>query len=269
MFLKTLLTSITFISSFSFANDQVASENFAKATQLYQQRDFVDANGKYSNVISAIEILNSANTAAEDEDLKFDIVILTSRCHYWLAQHSQDKASKITLFQAAMDSAKLAKSISNDYAEGFYYYGVALGRWAEANGISESLGRKDELIQSMKDSKIRSTRQDAKGETIDGMGPDRILGRAYYKLPFFAGGSRSESIKYLSNAYNNEPKFFLNGIFYAETLSDGGSTAEVAQACQILKELSNKKPEDGQITRIPENKEDILDAQKAFKKICN
>lgn len=273
MFLKVFSTALLTVSvlsfaSQSFADDKIATENLAKASELYQQRDVVDANGKYINILTAIETLKTASTNAEDEDLKFDIAILTSRCHYWLAQHATEKNSKISLFQAAMETAKQAQAINDEYAEGFYYYGIALGRWAEANGVTESLGRKDELMQSMKESKIRPTREDAKGETIDGMGPDRILGRVYYKLPFFAGGSRSESLKYLSNAYSTAPKFFINGIYYAETLSDGGSKAEVAQACQILKEISSKKPEDGLLTRIPENKEDIVDAQKAFQKIC-
>jgi hypothetical protein len=168
-----------------------------------------------------------------------------------------------------MDAATAAKAISDDYAEAYYYYGVALGRWAEANGVTSSLGRKDELMQAMKDAKVRTTREDAKGETIDGMGPDRILGRTYYKLPFFAGGSRSEALKYLGNAFKLEAKFFMNGIFYAEALADGGSADETTQACQILKDISSKNPEDGYAVRLPENKEDIADAQKAYKKICN
>jgi hypothetical protein len=218
--------------------------------------------------INLIDILKEAGNNADDSDLKFDITILTSRCNYWLAQHAQDKTTRISLFQAAMDFAKQARTINDEYAEGFYYYGVALGRWAETNGVTESLGRKDELIQSMKDSKGRSTRQDSKGETIDGMGPDRILGRAFYKLPFFAGGSKSESLKHLKNAFTNEPNFFLNGIYFAETLADGGSATEKNQACQILSDISNKKPEDGLLTRIPENQEDIADAQSVFKKFC-
>jgi hypothetical protein len=202
-------------------------------------------------------------------DLKFDITILLSRCNYWLGQHAEDKDTKISFFQIAMDTATAAKGISDDYAEAYYFYGVALGRWAEANGVTSSLGRKDELMQSMKDAKVRTTRQDLKGEVIDGMGPDRILGRTYYKLPFFAGGSRSESLKYLGNAYRLEPKYFLNGIYYAESLADGGSADETAQACQILKSISLKNSEEGYTTRLPENKEDIVDAQQAYKKICD
>jgi hypothetical protein len=268
MFQK-VLSSLLLISSLGFADNKVATDSYQKALGLYQQRAVVDASGKYTNVHSALELLKGAATAAEDEDLKFDIAVLSSRCNYWIGQHSVDKDAKIASFQLAMDAATEAKTISDDYAEGFYFYGVALGRWAEANGVTSSLGRKDELMQSMKDTKVRTTREDAKGETIDGMGPDRILGRTYYKLPFFAGGSRSESLKYLGNAHKAEPKYFLNGIFFAETLADGGSTAETAQACQILKDVSIKNPEDGYANRLPENKEDIEDALKAYKKICD
>jgi tetratricopeptide (TPR) repeat protein len=268
MFIK-ILSSLLVVSSVSFADNKIASDNFQKAEALYQQREVVDAEGKYTNVLSALEVLKGAAANAEDEDLKYDISILTSRCNYWIGQHSEDKDARLALFQTAMDSANAAKAINDDYAEAYYFYGVALARWAEANGVTSSLGKKDELMQSMKDTKVRTTRSDAKGETIDGMGPDRILGRTYYKLPFFAGGSRSESLKYLGNAHKLEPKFFLNGIFYAETLADGGSAAEISQACQILKEISTKTPEEGYTNRIPENKEDIADALKSYKKICD
>lgn len=269
MFVKVLTSLLVFASVAFSADNNLATDQYKNALDLYAKRDVVDAAGSYVNVISAIETLKSAAVAADDADLKYDIAVLKSRCTYWLGQHANSKDAKIVEFQKAMDAAMEAKTINDEYAEAHYFYGVALGRWAEANGVTSSLGRKDELMQSMKDTKQRETREFDKGETIDGMGPDRILGRTYYKLPFFAGGSRSESLKYLVGAYKAEPKYFLNGIFYAETLFDGGSTSEVAQACQILKDISSKKPEEGYAHRLPENKEDIAEAAASFKGRCN
>jgi tetratricopeptide (TPR) repeat protein len=269
MFVKVLTSILVFASVGFSADNNLASGQYKTALDLYAKRDVVDSEGVYVNINTAIESLKSAAIAAEDADLKYDIALLNSRCNYWLGQHANNKDTKIVQFQKAMDAAIEAKAINGDFAEAHYFYGVALGRWAEANGVTASLGRKDELMQSMKDTKQRDTREFDKGETLDGMGPDRILGRTYYKLPFFAGGSRSESLKYLGVAFKGEPKFFLNGIYLAETLFDGGSSSEVAQACQILREISSKKPEEGFAHRIPENKEDILEAAASYKARCN
>lgn len=262
------MVSLLLISSFGFAENSDATDALRKAQDLYAQREVTDNNGKYSNIETAIAHLSQAAIIAETEETQYDIAILTSRCNYWLGQHSSNKEYKLEKFQAAMVAANSAKAINDEYAEGFYFYGVALSRWAETNGVMSSLGKKDELMKAMKDTKIRITREDEKGETVDGRGADRILGRVYYKLPGFAGGSRSESLKYLSVAFNDEPKYFINGIFYAETLADGGSKDELAKGCEILKDILSKNPEDGYPERLPENKEDIADAKVVFNKYC-
>jgi hypothetical protein len=166
-----------------------------------------------------------------------------------------------------MDSANAAKAINDDFAEGYYFYGVALGRWAETNGIAASLGRKGELMDSMGATQMRETHAGEKGEAIDGYGPNRILGRVYFKLPFLAGGSKSKSLDNLKIAYAQAPQYFMNGIYYAETLNDGNSN-EKAQACAILHDIAAKSPEAGLLQRLPENREDIADAQKLLSQIC-
>lgn len=263
-----VLTAGTFFSTLLIAMDKNSESEFNNALALYQQREIQDQNGQYSNILKAIEILTKAETTADTNELKYDIAILKSRCHYWIGQHHNEKSVKLERFQNAMSEANAAKKISDEYAEGYYYYGVALSRWAEANGVMASLGKKDELMKTMKESQVRITRDEKGGETIDGQGPDRVLGRIYFKLPGIAGGSRSESLKHLSIAYNQDPKFFLNGIFYAETLASGGSDSEKTQACDILKLISSKKAEEGHSDRIPENQEDISEAQILLNKIC-
>lgn len=266
--LKTILAGLLLVTTVSFAADKASETDYNNALELYQHRDTKDRDGNFTNVLNAIEILKKAATTADTTELKYDIAVLTSRCHYWIGQHNDEKSIKLERFQAAMDAAVAAKKLSDDYAEGYFFYGVALSRWAEANGVMASLGKKDELIKTMKETQVRVTRAEKGGETIDGQGPDRILGRIYFKLPGFAGGSRTESLKHLSIAYKQEPYFFLNGIFYAETLATGGSDAEKTQACDILKTISSKKADDGYLDRIPENQEDINDAQTLLNKLC-
>jgi hypothetical protein len=119
----------------------------------------------------------------------------------------------------------------------------------------------------MEATQMRDTHTQQKGESIDGFGPNRILGRVYFKLPFLAGGSRSKSLENLKIAYAQAPQYFMNGIYLAETLHDGNDS-EKAQACVILKEISAKTPEAGLLQRLPENKEDIADAQKLLSQLC-
>jgi hypothetical protein len=175
-------------------------------------------------------------------------------------------ASGITGLDEASRNA--AKAIDNTIADSYYYYGLALGRWAETNGILDSLGRKQELMDSMTATQARKDMNGEPGGKIDGFGPARVTGRIYYKLPFFAGGSRDKALQLLGVAYKQAPQNFLNGIYLAETLADGGSDAEKTQACDILKGITAKKPVDGVADRAPENKEDIAEAVRLYSSIC-
>jgi hypothetical protein len=203
--------------------------------------------------------LKLALSAVQDDDLKFDILILSSRVIYYKTGKMASKTDKLAGYEASYSFAKDAQDLNPDLAEGFYWYSVALGRWAEQKGVFESLSRKKELFENLDSAQQKLTRDGQMGETVDGYGPDRIYGRVYYKLPSIAGGSRSKSLDHLKNAYNNAPENFMNAQYYIETLGDGGSSAEKKLACQIADEYIAKDVGQYPVDRIPESAAELIE----------
>ncbi|MGE0615523.1 MAG: hypothetical protein AB7P04_07770 [Bacteriovoracia bacterium] len=242
----------------ALADDAKAREALQKGRDLYAQREDL------AKIDEAIKILAEAETAAaksEDTDLKYDILIAHGRAIYYKGVHTTGDKNKIPLFEAAYGKSKAAKELSDDYADGYFYYGVALARWAEAKGVLESLNRKKELFENMEGAMERDTREAKAGDSIDGYGPNRVIGRAYFKLPVFAGGNRGKALENLKKAVDGAPNFVLNTIYYAETLYDGDA-AEKKQACELLDNLLKKNPAEIDPNRVPESKEEFVDAQK-------
>ena len=88
----------------------------------------------------------------------------------------------------------------------------------------------------------RTTRDDKEGESVDGYGPYRTLGRLYKKLPSVFGGSHSESVKYLDKAVKGDATLALNVVYLADTLIKDGNDSEQAEGRRLLNELLAKDP---------------------------
>jgi hypothetical protein len=216
---------------------------------------------------TAIRELQQAEAVAQDSNLKYDILVLSARAHYWKGMHQNDNASRKVTFGAGQQKAEAAKKVNDDYAEAYYFAGINLARWAEANGIIESLSRKSELVANMEGAMDRDTRAGEAGESIDGYGPRRTLGRMYKKLPGIFGGSREKSLRELEVAVNrtNTPGkvVALNVVYFADTLLDGGSDADKARARSLLTDLVNKGADPRSLNpdRVPETVEELRLAQ--------
>jgi hypothetical protein len=225
-----------------------------QAKELFAQRaDLAKAN-------EAVNLLKGAEAIATDADLKYDIQILLSRTYYWLGLHQSTKDSKKAMYDAGQKAADRAKQASDDFAEAYYFAGINLARWAEANGVLESLARKGELISYMQGAMDRVTRDGAPGESTDGYGPHRTLGRMFKKLPAVFGGSREKSLNHLNTAYSKAPTLAMNGLYLADTLKDRGSSSEVARAQEILTSLLAHKGNPAGLNpdRVPETTEELV-----------
>jgi hypothetical protein len=152
-------------------------------------------------------------------------------------------------------------AIDDQYAEAYYVAALNLARWAEAKGAIASLSRKDDLIDHLEGAKARMTRDLQPGETIDGHGPNRILGRILYKLPAFAGGSRDRSVQLLKVCFDQAPHYSINVWYYAESLA-AGSRSERETAKRILDELLRKDPKTIHPERIPESEDEFQEARR-------
>ncbi len=258
--MKNILLSIIGVAFAvgAMASDDVATQLYKTASDQYSKRE--DLN----NVLEAEKNLTQAFTEAVDGDLKYDILILKSRAVYWLAMHtvasdpSAQKEARLKKFEEAYKTAEQASKLNDDYADGHYFYAVALARWGETKGATDAYFRLGELKDKIKATLTRDTRDGRSGEEIDGYGPDRIMGRVYYKLPGMLGGDLNESLKLLTKAYQKAFSYAINGHYLADTYL-AFKPPQVDYACKILSDLSSRTPQSLDPDRIPETKEEMVE----------
>ena len=245
---SAVLVAASAIST-AHATDTTAQAALDQGNALYAQRNDTDQ----TPILNALKLLSAAEGTATTNDINFDILILESRALYWQGQHTVSVDDQKTIYLNGQAKAVAARALSDAYAEGPYYAGINLARWGEANGIVASIGHKAELIQDMADASnpSRATRDGDDGETIDGYGPDRVLGRLYYKLPAILGGNFNTSVADLTISVQKAPNYALNILYLVDTL-EHGSAAQQAQGKQMLTSLLAQNPETFNPDRLPE-----------------
>lgn len=240
-----------------------SASNYAEAVRLFADRANAVSNDEVIRLTSLVEA-----DASAARELKYDALALASRAYYFKGSKATSDSVKEALYNSGMQKAEAAKRLLPNVADAHYYYAINLGRWGEARGISTSLGRRRELFRSCEDAKRFPTRSGAPGETIDSYGPDRTLGRVYFKLPALFDGSNERSLQHLSVAWRNGAENALNGVYYAETLA---AEDQEVQACQILNQLlSDPRGDRGyNPDRIPETVDEFALARTLKREICN
>jgi hypothetical protein len=253
----------------------VLANNFAFAEEILGQKTYEDAMSAFSQRSStdtapievALSVLNSLENKSDDSDTNYKVFILKARANYWKGLHASTDKEKIAIYLQGQNAAEAAIKINDGYADGYYYAGIHLARWAEANGIFQSIGKKDQLIKLMNDAMNRPTLEGNPGESIDGYGPDRTLGRAYHKLPGVLGGSHSKSLSYLRKAVESKTFLVAQSVNYlADTLASGPSV-EKAEAKKILDELLAQDPITYNPARVPETLDEFKDAKELRAKL--
>jgi hypothetical protein len=251
------------LSSSSFANEAFAEKNYEDAVSLFAQRSATDPNP----IEEVLSVLGKLENKSDDADVNYDVYVLKARALYWKGTHAATDKEKMAIHELGQNAAEAAKKMNDGYADAYYYAGINLARWGEANGVVQSLFKKDQLMKYMNDAMDRPARDGQAGESVDGYGPDRTLGRIYFKLPAIFGGSHSKSVNYLKKAVEDQTyPVALNVVYYAETLM-AGSTTEKALAKQILDELIAQDPATVNPDRVPENLDELELAKQLRAKI--
>ena len=91
-------------------------------------------------------------------------------------------------------------------------------------------------------------------------GPDRVMGRVYFKLPGFAGGSKDKSLEHLEKSKEYGPEDVVTRLYLAETLLDH---KRVEDARAELEYILNVPDDPRWVPAIQENK---VAAQEMLKK---
>jgi tetratricopeptide (TPR) repeat protein len=180
-----------------------------------------------------------------------------ARACYYLGEYFKPGASddvKMALFQEGIDLAKQAVALEPKGVEGHFWLGVLYGVYGEAKGILKSLA----MVPDIKAEMAACLEIDP---SVEGWGPDRVLGRMFYRLPFFKGGDNKKSLEHLEQSLKGAPTNALTRLYLAETCKSEG---QKPRARQLLEELVVMTPDPRWAAEHPQIR---ADAEKLLAKL--
>lgn len=178
-----------------------------------------------------------------------------ARCIYYYGVREPSRDVRQQLFQKGIDAAKKAIALQPRKAEGHFWLGVNYGVFGEAKGVMKSLS----LVGPIKTEMNAVLRIDP---NCEGGGPDRVLGRLYYRLPWIAGGSKKQSFEYLQKSLKLAPTNTLTKLYLSDTLWSLGQKAESRKQ---LEEILTLQPDP---RWLPEYEVDRKEAQRRLNNIA-
>jgi tetratricopeptide (TPR) repeat protein len=236
--------------SFSFSLfAQEAEEMIAKADSLYvEMKDMAAAEEARDLYLKAMQV-------AED---KYEVFWKLSRILYYVGSHKEKKKDKKTIFSQGIYYAKRAVDLEPEKPGGYYWLGVCYGVYGEARGVLKSLFLVDDIKEAM-NKVIELDRSYEEG------GPDRVLGRLFFKVPGFAGGSKKKSLEHFLKSLEYGPNDPLTRYYLADTYL---SLKEVEKSRQELDFVMNMEPDDRWVSGVNSTKKDAAEMlnKKQFRK---
>jgi tetratricopeptide (TPR) repeat protein len=134
--------------------------------------------------------------------------------HYYADNFLTKDDIKKTVFTEAKKAAEEATNLSPGGVEGHFYLGIAVGSWAELNGVLDSLSSVDVIIKEM----TRVVEIDPSFEQGSGY---MVRGRVYHLAPaIISAGDRQKAESDYEKAIEYGPENRMAYRFYAELLMD-------------------------------------------------
>jgi tetratricopeptide (TPR) repeat protein len=243
---------LTFVAVFCFAAflfPQSAEELIEQADKLYfEMKDMSAAKEAEALYLKAQGLTDS----------KYDVFWRLARVLFYIGEHTEKKKEKKGIFARGVYYAEKAVELEPEKPDGHYWLGVNHGKVGETRGILKSLS----LVKPIKNAMNKVIELE---RSYEEGGPDRVLGRVYYKLPGFAGGDKKKSLEHLLKSIEYGPEDALSRIYLAETYL---ALKEKDKAKEELEYVVNMESDDRWRTAIDENKElarELLNSKK-FKK---
>ncbi len=224
--------------------------------ELIAQGDKLYAEMK--DMATAQEALSKYREAISKAEDKYEAYWKTSRILYFIGDHTESKKEKKTIFSQGIYYAKKAVALEPEKPDGYYWLGVNYGVYGEAKGVVKSLSLVGDIKEAM--NKVI----DLDREYEDG-GPDRVLGRVYFKLPGFAGGDKKKSLEHLLKSKEFGPNDPLTRYYLADTYL---ALKEVDKAREELEYALNMEADPRWVSGVDDCKEDAKQMlqKKAFGK---
>jgi tetratricopeptide (TPR) repeat protein len=242
--------SLLILLSFSIPLfSQEPAELIAQGDKLY---------GEMKDMATAQEALSKYREAAVKAENKFEVFWKLSRILYHIGTRTEVKKEKKIIFGQGLYYAKKAVALEPEKPDGNYWLGVSYGVYGEARGVLKSLS----FVKPIKEAMNKVIELDRGYE--DG-GPNRVLGRVYFKVPGFAGGSKKKSLEHLLKSKELGPNDALTRLYLADTLL---SLKEEDKAREELEYVLSMESDPRWITGVDDYKEDAkkMLQKKAFTK---
>ncbi|MFO7733398.1 MAG: hypothetical protein R6X21_07075 [Candidatus Aminicenantes bacterium] len=213
------------------------------AQTLTEQGDMCFAlRGQSGQAVAALAKYQEALAAGEDA---YGAYWRMARAGYWIGDQTADKTSKRRIFEMGIYHARKAVQADLDRPEGHFWLGVCYGVYGEAKGVLKSLA----LVKPIKEC-MRRTEEIEPGHDMGG--PDRVLGRVFYELPGFAGGSKKKSLEHLLKSLEHEPRVGLTYIYLADTYA---ALDEIDKAREALEFVLSMDPHPDLLPEMAEERE--------------
>lgn len=245
---KILFTLLIFFSFIIPLFSQEPEELIAQGDKLYaEMKDMAtaqEARAKYQE----------AATKAGSYEAFWKL----ARVLYYIGDNTESKKEKKIIFSQGVYFAKRAVEMEPEKPDGHYWLGVNYGVFGETKGVLKSLS----LVKPIKEAMNKVIELDRGYE--DG-GPDRVLGRVYFKVPGIAGGSKKKSLEHLLKSKELGPNDALTRCYLADTFL---SLKEVDKAREELEYVLSMESDPRWIAGVDDCKEDAkkMLQKKAFGK---
>lgn len=236
MKVKIFFLIFAFLGSVFPLFSQSAEDLIAQGDELYNEM---------KDMATAKEALAKYMEAMNKLDNKYEAYWRIGRMHYYIGAHTESKKEKKRIFSQGVYYATKAVNAEPEKSDGHYWLGVNNGKYGETRGVLKSLS----LVKPIKRGMNKVIELDRSYE--DG-GADRVLGRVFFKVPGFAGGSKKKSLEHLLKSKELGPEDALTRVYLAETLL---KHKEIDQAREELEYVLNMDDDPRWVLGIMESKE--------------
>lgn len=181
----------------------------ADADALYADRSDV-ASARRARELWNVELARNASA--------FDAAWKLARADYWLGGHAAETERRAFL-ENGIEVGRRAATLRPKRPEGHFWMAANMGALAESFGLRAGLKYRDAIKEEL-ETVLRIDPAFQQGSA------DRALGRWYFKVPWFAGGSKQRAEQHLRESLKYNPQSTASHFFLAELLLDQGRNAE-------------------------------------------